>query len=715
MFYLNFLSMGALVTTCFLATVGFFVLTIRKKSRATMHWGIFFLYEVVHNSAFLAAFGYYDPIVAYHRWFSICGALLGLTHVTQFFFHFPDDKPHAMAPLIMKIQYVITGIITSAFVIKSLLVGKIFLLDGEFWNVDESIFSIIVAIVILAFTFLFICVGIWRYLNVDQSKRWQVAALLSSTFFAAIIPAIFNVLAKSGIISHIIFYTIWFSITIAGWFMITILYLNLSKDRTSIMHKISGVSLASAVLFILSVSYIASYNNENSYRKIHREISLRALAGKKYNLKEIAYIKIYPFLGDPLYLHRSHDGIDVSDLPSEGWALKEDKIGKAHYKTLTRFHKESMAYIETGFNYLQYRQFRHTPQVHILVIFCIIYILVLVGYRFLFAGALVEPLNALIKGLKQAESGDLLVYVPPKIEDEVGYLTHSFNAMMGEIRDHTQNLELMVNSRTQRLSETIRELHTAQLIADRDMEMAVAVQRSYLPQEAPVSDEWDIAYHFQPMSGVSGDFYDFYIMNNKLRGLGLFDVSGHGIASGLVGMLARSIIFRNFLMGTRTDAKLHRAMENANTELIREIGTMDNYLTGIMLRLKGDRIEYVNAGHPDIIYRGSKTGKSFEILNKNKESISGHFLGIEIMERPYSQLTLKLSQGDSLLLFTDCLIEARNKEEGQFGVETLLKTLSSAPQGNAREMLDSILTAFYDYTKTQKLDDDLSIIVLQKK
>ena len=58
----------------------------------------------------------------------------------------------------------------------------------------------------------------------------------------------------------------------------------------------------------------------------------------------------------------------------------------------------------------------------------------------------------------------------------------------------------------------------------------------------PALKNYEIAYYNKAMAGVSGDFYDFYYNNTSLEGFGIFDVSGHGLASGLVTMLAKNII-----------------------------------------------------------------------------------------------------------------------------------------------------------------------------
>jgi serine phosphatase RsbU (regulator of sigma subunit) len=60
-----------------------------------------------------------------------------------------------------------------------------------------------------------------------------------------------------------------------------------------------------------------------------------------------------------------------------------------------------------------------------------------------------------------------------------------------------------------------------------------------LSVKPPVVSGWDIAFTSRPKSGVSGDFYDFYTNGDKLEGLSLFDVSGHGVAPALITILSK--------------------------------------------------------------------------------------------------------------------------------------------------------------------------------
>ncbi|MCP4131428.1 MAG: SpoIIE family protein phosphatase [bacterium] len=288
-----------------------------------------------------------------------------------------------------------------------------------------------------------------------------------------------------------------------------------------------------------------------------------------------------------------------------------------------------------------------------------------------------------------------------KLENMVEKRTEELHAAMEE-------MEAINNS----LTETNSKLEHAHTIAERDMRMAKNVQTKFLPGTVPLNDEWDIAYYFMPMSGVSGDFYDFYMIDDSFKGLGIFDVSGHGIASGLITMIAKLIIYRNFSQGL--DIPLNTVLSNANEELVAEIGNVDNYLTGIILKIMGNSIEYVNAGHPDIFIKSK--GSAYQLLNENNESTAGPFLGLPHFKLPYDSIRFTVSKDDYILLYTDCLMESHNKYKEEYGIERVLSSLEKAPEGSASETLDFILNEFHKFRdRDEYLNDDLTLIVMKKK
>ena len=190
---------------------------------------------------------------------------------------------------------------------------------------------------------------------------------------------------------------------------------------------------------------------------------------------------------------------------------------------------------------------------------------------------------------------ELNVHLEEKVEER----THQLSAAKDEIQAANEELSAINDS----ITETNRELENAKRIADRDMRMAVNLQSSLLPRPPKVT-EWSTACLYKPMAGVSGDLYDFFERDGQLIGAGLFDVSGHGIASGLITMIAKSIIYRNF--NQYYDKKLGFIVSQINEGLISQIGSVDNYLTGIFLKFNGSTVEYVNAGHILIFFAESR-------------------------------------------------------------------------------------------------------------
>lgn len=266
-----------------------------------------------------------------------------------------------------------------------------------------------------------------------------------------------------------------------------------------------------------------------------------------------------------------------------------------------------------------------------------------------------------------------------------------------------------VTERTLEISRKNKLLQTQQMMAERDMKMAELVQKSFYPSKAPQTEKWDCAFVFRPMASVSGDVYDFYYgSDGELKGLSLFDVSGHGVASGLVGILAKSISANTFF--EQEKKTLEELFADLNEHLIKEKGSVENYLTGILLRVEDNKIHYVNGGHTDVFLR-NKEGVS--VLGSQESK--GHFLGIQDLPMECKTVTKGLSPGDTFLLYTDCLVESRNLAGDELGEERLKEIFGKIRDGSAGEMLYELTDIFEAYTEAVPLRDDLTVIILKYK
>jgi len=275
---------------------------------------------------------------------------------------------------------------------------------------------------------------------------------------------------------------------------------------------------------------------------------------------------------------------------------------------------------------------------------------------------------------------------------------NDLNAAMEELEAINENL-----------TETNQDLRTARNIARMDLDMAVNVQKNFLPQEIPDVKSWKAAFYYKAMTDVSGDFYDFYLKGEELWGTGIFDVSGHGIASGLVTMIAKSIIFREFSDGSYKN--LGHVMEEINEGLILEIGAVDNFLTGILLRLSGNNIEYVNAGHPDIYVKSGK--KVYVPPPADRKKFGGALLGLPALTGPYHAISFTVNPGDFIFLYTDCILEDKNSKNEIFGSIRLMHSLTKAKAETPQDLLEAVMQDFLAFTGSEDFTDDLTVIVLQ--
>ena len=244
---------------------------------------------------------------------------------------------------------------------------------------------------------------------------------------------------------------------------------------------------------------------------------------------------------------------------------------------------------------------------------------------------------------------------------------------------------------------------------ENEIKMAAVIQQSFFRQQVDDIKKYEVGYFSRPMVGVSGDLYDFYKTGEKLDGLGLFDVSGHGISSGLVTMLVKNIIHQEFY--NQKDAELWEIVNQINDRVIEEKGEIQNYLTGVLVRLYEDKFELVDAGHPAPILYKKSTGECNYIELGDK---SVGVIGIAGFPVFYESIFCDFEDGDELILFSDGVIDIKNENGEYFGKERLLKAAKVMVGMSAAEQVSYIANDIYSFCANCEQNDDLTIIVLKK-
>ena len=287
--------------------------------------------------------------------------------------------------------------------------------------------------------------------------------------------------------------------------------------------------------------------------------------------------------------------------------------------------------------------------------------------------------------------------------------------LFGRVEFVNANLEKIVKNKTQQLQnanqileETNTHLNYEKNRTAKELELAAYVQHNFYKLRKTDFDDWEVGYYFRPLESVSGDLYDLYTINDKLKGLGIFDVSGHGISSGLVTMLVKNIIQQEFDEGINDE--LCSVMNKINERIINEKGSIENYLTGIICRLEKNTMEFISAGHPEPIY-----------IHKNKVSIlpkatdAQGVIGIGGVPTNFVSSKLEFQKDDLFIMYTDGFTEATNEYNQLFGKERLLSSIQNHYDLPLSELVKAITDDVFDYSKDSEIKDDLTLIILKKK
>lgn len=279
-------------------------------------------------------------------------------------------------------------------------------------------------------------------------------------------------------------------------------------------------------------------------------------------------------------------------------------------------------------------------------------------------------------------------------------------------------LENEVLLQTKKLTRTNEALENEIQATKNDMRTAAIVQKKlfHLPEEK--LEHWEIAVTYEPYSIVSGDLYNFYNVNDTLYGVSIFDTSGHGIAASLITMLAENVVSQVFNEGYLFGENVETSMGRINERFISAKGTIENYMTGLLVKIKelNDECELSisNAGHPSPEFYNAETNTVEEVLQNIEDAGVGP-IGISGLDTRYSSVKLNMKKDDILILFTDGLTEAANPNRTEFGRNKIRSIIKETHQDSAELLLKKIKLAQAMHVGTAPLSDDTTIIVMKRK
>jgi phosphoserine phosphatase RsbU/P len=239
---------------------------------------------------------------------------------------------------------------------------------------------------------------------------------------------------------------------------------------------------------------------------------------------------------------------------------------------------------------------------------------------------------------------------------------------------------------------------------EEELEIARDIQRNLLPKAIPYYINFELSAANISSRQVGGDYYDIIPLDDKSFSLAIADVSGKGVPAAL--LMANLQAFLKIICKHGMDLREATALIN---DLITE-NTMDGkfitFFWGIV-DTEAKTFQYVNAGHnpPLLIRKG-------EIIKLMK---GGIILGVMKNIIPYEMEQLQLEKDDVLILFTDGITEAKDKDDNEFSDERLESLALKLAGENADRIASAIQLDVQNYAFGTMQSDDLTLVVLKVK
>lgn len=234
-----------------------------------------------------------------------------------------------------------------------------------------------------------------------------------------------------------------------------------------------------------------------------------------------------------------------------------------------------------------------------------------------------------------------------------------------------------------------------------EIDYARRIQLSMLPQAPPDIPWLDLSAASLPATEVGGDYYDTFRLAPDRVVVALADVSGHGLASGLLLSGIRSCLYllEDDLASTEALARLDR--------MVRRTTDRRTYVTLLLAVVDhaAHTLTVTSAGHPPLLH--------FRAADGTAVWVGSGAPPLGTFDKPrYGRDEVPIARGDLLVAYTDGVTEMRNDQVQDYGDERLRKAIvRAAAARTAREVRDSVLADLANFKGSEEQADDITLVV----
>ena len=240
---------------------------------------------------------------------------------------------------------------------------------------------------------------------------------------------------------------------------------------------------------------------------------------------------------------------------------------------------------------------------------------------------------------------------------------------------------------------------------DEQLKVASNVQARLLPESSPVIPGYEIAGTCLSTYEIGGDYFDYIDLPDGGLGIVVADVSGHGIPAALIMAAFRALLRTQ----TRIDPDpAHIA--DAMKRLLPDFTGEANFVTcvfGVLNPADGE-FSYVNCGHisPMLLRADGR----IEELKPGGPIFSG-----VIEHESYRECKTVIAPGDTLVLYTDGVVEVMNEQQEEFGAGRMMEIFRRSCGMTVEETIGEIVRATQEFAGSESSEDDFTLVVVRRK
>ena len=304
----------------------------------------------------------------------------------------------------------------------------------------------------------------------------------------------------------------------------------------------------------------------------------------------------------------------------------------------------------------------------------------------------VRPLQKLTDGVRAIGEGMLDRHLEEGGPDEIDEIARTFNE---------------ITSRFRKAQQSVVEQERLQ----KEMQVAQEIQQSLLPRCVPDAQGFEIGTMYRAAKEVGGDYYDFVWVDDDTLGIVVADVSGKGVPGSLVMTMIRTAL-RMEARGNKCARDVVARLNSFVTEDMKK--GMFVTIFYVILDSRHRVISFASAGHnPMILYRGDSDETYF--LNPKGFPVGIDLADRTLFEKTMDSETIKLKQSDMLVIYTDGITEAMNKDKEQFGEERLLRAIKKHGGLSPQEFAATLTEEIAAFTGGEPQNDDITLVAIKEK